>query len=267
MNIRLLVIAALCWPMNAMSVGYPSFSSEIAGVQLWVLHPGEAGFPEEGFEDKNEFIRYCNGNRSIYVGSFDSPIRCKSVPTGGGTYNIHLRSKDKQLSGLVVVSKKPLPSRAKVLPFTAKESERLRKAEQAPMAASANTAKRSYLESFPDIDAIAYSKMLREIKTEVTYQKYGRARFKISSPEGFIYISAVGLFPDGLGWDITNMVFREIDGRLQQIGEFSGCIEGFRDLNADGTPEVLTRLCENSEGTVDQFWSLTPIVPVVTRSQ
>lgn len=272
MNIRPLLLGALCWPMCAMPIGYPSFSSEIPGVQLWVLNPSETGAPQEGFEEgKNEFIRYCNGTRTIYVGSSETPIRCKSEASGAGayrTYRIYLKTTDKRLSGLVVVSKNRLPSRAKSLPITMEESERLRKAEEAPMAAFANEAKRTYMESFSDVDAAAYAKMIREIKTEATYRKHGGARFKISSPDGFIYISAVGLYPGGLGWDIRNVVFREIDGRLQEIGTFSGCIEGFRDLNADGSPEVLTRLCENSEGTVDTFWSLTPSVrPVVTRSQ
>lgn len=255
-----------------MAIGYPSFSTEIPGVQLWVLNANEEGFPEEGFEEeKNEFFQYCNGARFIYVSSLDSPIRCKSEPVGGGAlpiHHIHLKTKDRRLSGLVVVSKRPLPPRTKSLVITPEESERLRKAEEAPMATFANEAKRSYMESFSDTNAIAYAKMLREIRTEPTYRKHGGARFKISSPNGFIYISAAGLFPDGLGWDIKNVVFREIDGRLQEIGAFFGCIEGFRDLNADGTPEVLTRLCENSEGTVNTFWSLTPTVrPVVTRSQ
>ena len=272
MNIRLIFIAALCWPLQAMAIGYPSFSTEIPGVQLWVLNANEEGFPEEGFEEeKNEFFQYCNGARFIYVSSLDSPIRCKSEPVGGGAlpiHHIHLKTKDRRLSGLVVVSKRPLPPRTKSLVITPEESERLRKAEEAPMATFANEAKRSYMESFSDTNAIAYAKMLREIRTEPTYRKHGGARFKISSPNGFIYISAAGLFPDGLGWDIKNVVFREIDGRLQEIGAFFGCIEGFRDLNADGTPEVLTRLCENSEGTVNTFWSLTPTVrPVVTRSQ
>lgn len=269
MNSRLLLIVALCWPIRAMSIGYPSFTTEIPGIQLWVLNTYEEGFPGEGFEeDKNEFIRYCDGIRSIYIGSLDSPIHCKSEATGGNTYRIDLISTDKRLSGLVVVSKNPLPSRTKSLPITTEEFERLRKAEEAPMAAFANEAKRSYMESFTGVDAADYAKMLREITTEATYRKHGGARFKISSPNGFIYISAIGLYPGGLGWDIKNVVFREIDGRLQEIGGFFGCIEGFRDLNADDTPEVLTRLCENSEGTVDMFWSLTPSVrPVVTRSQ
>lgn len=274
MNIRFLLIAALCWPFHAMSLSYSALSSKIPGVQLWVLNTNEAGFPEVVFEEeKNEFIRYCNGARSIYVSSLDLPIRCKTAADVGYALPIHriqLKAKDKRLSGLVVVSKKPLLPRTKSLPITAEESERLRKAEEAPMAAFVNEAKRSYMdmESFSDVNAVAYAKMLREIKTEPTYRKHGGARFKISSPDGFIYISAAGLFPNGVGWEIKNVVFREIDGRLQEIGSFFGCIEGFRDLDADGIPEVLTRLCENSEGVQDTFWSLVPTIrPVVTYSQ
>jgi len=258
--------------MHAMSIGYPSFFSKIPGVQLWELDANEAGFPEESFEeDGNEFIKYCNGTRSIYVSSFDSPIPCKSEATGEGpyrTYRIHLKATDRRLTGLVVVSKRPLELKAKPLPITAEESDWLRKAEGVPTAAFANEARRSYMKSFSDVDAVTYAKMLRGIKKEATYRKHGGARFKIFSPTGFIYISAVGLFPDGLGWDVKNIVFREIDGRLQEIGAFFGCIQGFRDLEDDGTPEVLTKICENSEGTENTFWSLTPTVhPVVTRSQ
>jgi hypothetical protein len=255
--------------MLAMSAGFPSFSSKIPGVQLWVLHSSDGGPLEESFEEStNEFIQYCNGTRSIYVSSFVSPIRCTSEAIGGGAYRIHLSATDRRLSGLVVVSKNPLPNRAKSLPITAEESERLRKAEGALMSTLSSDAMRSYKESSADIDATAYAKILREIKSKATFRKYGGARYKISSPDGLIFISAIGLFPNGLGWDIKNVVFREIDGKLQVIGDFLGCIEGFRDLTASGTPEVLTRLCENDEGTDDTFWSLTLSVHrVVTRSQ
>lgn len=255
-----------------MSLGLSALSSKIPGIQLWVLNTNEEGFPEIVFEEeKSEFIRYCNGARSIYVSSLDSPIRCKTAANVGYALPIHriqLRAKDRRLSGLVVVSKRPLPPRTKSLPLTTEESERVRKAEEAPMASFVNEAKRSYMTSFTHVNAVAYAKMLREIRTVPTYRKHGGARFKISSPDGFIYISAAGLFPNGVGWEIKNVVFREIDGRLQEIGSFFGCIEGFRDLDADGTPEVLTRLCENSEGVQDTFWSLVPTIrPVVTHSQ
>jgi len=272
MVIRFLLIAALCWPYHAMPIGFSALSTEIPGVQLWVLNTNEEGFPEVVFEEEqNEFIRYCDGARSIYVSSLESPVRCKTAADVGYAlpiHRIHLMEKDRRLSGLVVVSKKPLAPRAKPHPITTEESEELRKAELAPMAAFANEAKRTYMESFSGIDAAAYAKMLRDTKTEPSYRKHGGARFKISSPNGFIYISAVGLFPNGVGWEIKNVVFREIDGRLQEIGTFFGCIEGFRDLDADGTPEVLTRLCENTEGVQDTFWSLVPTIrPVVRLSQ
>ncbi len=272
MNIRSLLIGILCWPLHAMSVGPASISTSISGVQLWILNSNEEGFPEVGFEGEgNQFIQYCNGARSIYVSTLESQIRCKSAVGDLGVlpiHHIHLMAKDKRLSGLVVVSKKPLPPRVTPLPLTPEEADQLRKAELVPKAVFAKEAKRSYMESFSDTDAASYETMLQHIRAEASYRKHGGARFKISSPNGFIYISAVGLFPNGLGWEIKNVVFRETDGKLQEIGAFSGCIEGFRDLDADGTPEVLSRLCENSEGIENIFWSLVPTIrPVVTYSQ
>jgi hypothetical protein len=272
MKTRSILMILFFWPIYAMAVGFPSFLTEIPGVQLWDLSTYDLGFPEEGFEDtNNEFIRYCNGTRPIYVSSLNSPVLCKSEPTGENTYRIYLKSKDKRLSGLVVVSKKPLASRAKTLPITAEESEKLKEIEQTLVLTLAQEAKRNYLELYsgtPGIDSASYEKMLKEIKTELIYQKFIGRRFKISSPKGSIYISAIGLLPDGLGWNIQNVVFREVNGKFERIGDFFGCIEGFRDLDADGSPEVLTRLCENSEGTDDNFLSLSPTIHrVVTRSQ
>lgn len=268
MSIRFALIAAAFWPMQAFAIGFPSFSSEIPGVQLWVLSTYESGFPEEGFEDeRNEFIQYCDGYRSLYVGTSKSPIRCKSEPTGGGTHRIFLNAKGSHLSGLVVVSTKPLPSRVNALPVSGNEVEKLRSAEKVLRAAYAIEAKRRYMESISDTDS-AYAGMLDEISKETTYRKHWGTRYKFPGPSGATYISAIGLFPNGLGWNLKNVVFREIEGRLEKAGEFWGCIEGFRDLDGDGAPEVLTRLCENSEGSIDQYWSLTPTVrPVVERSQ
>lgn len=253
--------------MQAISDNFPSFSTEIPGVQLWKLYTDGKEFPEERFEgNDNEFIRYCDGNRSIYISSLESPVRCKSEATSEGTYRIYLKTTDTRLSGLVVVSKRPIQNRVKSLPITMEESEKLRKAEEARTAIFANEAKRYYMETYSNTSAVDYAEKLREIKTEATYQKHRGARFKIPSKNGFIYISAIGLTPDPIGWNIKNVVFREIDGRLQEIGAFEGCVKGFRDLNADGTPEVLTTTCENNEGISDDFWSLTPTVRrVVTR--
>ncbi len=267
MNFRILFAAVFCWPLHAMSDNFPSFTSEIPGVQLWALYGDGKNFPEEKFlGDDNEFIRYCDGTRSIYVSSLDSPIRCQSEAIGEGTYRIYLRTTDKRLSGLVVVSKRPLPNRAKSLPITIEEVERLRGAEDALTVALAKEAKDYYLRTYSDTSAADYTKYLHEIETQATYRKHIGARFKISTPTGFIFISAIGLFPDPLGWNIKNVAFREINGRLQKIGMFDGCIKGFRDLNADGTPEVLTTTCENNEGIEDIFWSVAPEVRrVVTR--
>ncbi|MEY2633246.1 MAG: hypothetical protein RIR00_1900 [Pseudomonadota bacterium] len=269
MHMRHLLIAIFLWPLHAISIGPPVFSSDISGVQLWALSKNSDEFPGEWIEEEdNEFIRHCNGTHSVHVSSINTPIRCQSEAFGRNNFRVNLMSKDRRLSGLVIVSIKSLLPRIKPLPISIEESEMLRKAEATLKINLADDAKRGYLESFPTLDPFIYTKLLREIKQDPTYRKHGDAQFKIQSSTGLIYISAVGLFPNGIGWDIKNVVFRMVDGKPIEMGTFYGCIEGFRDLNADGTPEVLTRLCANDEGTVDIFWSLTPTVrPVVTRSQ
>ena len=67
-----------------------------------------------------------------------------------------------------------------------------------------------------------------------------------------------------IGWEIINVVYREIDGQMQEIGMFEGCIQGgFRDLDLDGTPEVLTATCENGESLSDTYWTLAPKIKEV----
>lgn len=266
MSIRLLFLAIICWPIHALSDTWVPITSEIPGVQLWELYAGEGNsFPYEKFEgDDTDFIQHCNGTRSIYITSFESPVKCQSqrdVETEG-FYRIYVNATDKRLSGLVVVSKRPLPPRVRSLPITFDESERLKKAEQAPIAALAKKATIDLMKQYGDgASAASYAEYVREIKAGAIYRKHSGARFKFSSPSGFIYISATGLSLNPMGWEMVNLVFREIDGTLQNIGAFEGCIRGgFRDLNSDGTPEVLTSTCENAESTSDSYWTLTPVV-------
>jgi hypothetical protein len=265
LNIRSIpiLIAIAFWPMQVFSAAPPDISSEIPGVQLWLLETDESGFPKETFfyqneegVEKNEFIEYCNGSRSIYVGSRRSPIRCKSEMISLGNYRIFLGTKGSYLSGIVLVSKKPLPSRVSPVPVTAEESEIL-KVERISMRERA----RRIWKSFPELEPGDYStKYIKAIN-----QKYGNAQYKIPTLSGFIYILSGSLSPDPFE-DMVNTAFRATDGRLEKIGDFSGCVEGFRDLDADGTPEVLTRYCgQVDEGLSYNFLSLTPTVRAVLR--
>lgn len=173
-----------------------------------------------------------------------------------------------------MVSKKPLLDRVKPLPVSADEIARLQKIEKDLKAAYAAEASRSFKE---DSDALAaagytstptYTEMQREIIKTAAYRPYWGARYKLPSPGGAIYISALGFIPYPQGWDIRYAVIRETEGRLEQVGEIEGCIAGFRDLDEDGVPEVFTSLCDNYEGSVYRYWSLMPTVrPVVERSQ
>ena len=141
------------------------------------------------------------------------------------------------------------------------EIEKLQNAERASIAKYDRKIKNRFLVN-PSIKPTEkdYVEYLRKIKSSETYRKYIGARFKLPSPNGFIFVSSVGLdSSEYIGWEIINVVYREIDGQMQEIGMFEGCIQGgFRDLNADGIPEVLTSTCENGESTSDSYWALSP---------
>ena len=271
MSIRLLLIAALCWPLHAMSASV-SYSSDIpelllvgletlGGTQFAGIHLIQGDQQDPVVED---FIQYCDGIQNVYVSSLNGPVKCKSgllSDTRGfdiADYGIRFETKDPRLSGLYLISKKPLPPRIKSLPVTKNELEKLKKAEKLAKASLEKDGTLSTLagikRNFPDAKKV--------------YRKYIDIRYKFSTPSGFIYISTIGLNDGALAWDMVNVVFREIDGKLQNIGSIIGCIEGFRDLNADGTPEVLTSTCESGEGNSSDFWSLTPeIRSVVSFSE
>jgi len=262
MNFRLTLIAAVFWSMCAFSGDFAVFHSEIPGVQLWELFTDASGFPAVVYskdeEDNDEFIRYCNGSRSIHVGSSHSPIRCKSEPyppEGGSAYRIVLNTKDSRLSGPVVVSKKPLPGRVNALPVSDDEVKRLRKVEKIAKADLSTRVRREY-----GADMLAWLEA-GSPKEEANYRKHWGIRYKLLGSNGAIYISPIGLSPDYYdGWDIRYAVFRETEGRFKKMGEISGCIGGFRDINGDGTPEVFTSECSGGGGVPYNYWLLTPTV-------
>jgi hypothetical protein len=250
----------------ASAAGYSTLDSKIKGVLLLDLSINEDGFLEERFEtNTNEFFRHCNGVRKLYINSHPTPIVCRSESNDGGD-RIIFKSKDKRLAGMVIGSKKRLLNHIELLPILAEDIEKLGQIEITLKVKSEKEAKSEYLSSIPEASIKTYGEMLRSIKRERDFRKYSKVRYKFSTPTGNLYVSAVGLFPDIIGWNLKNYVFREVNGRIEVVGEFWGCIEGFRDLDNDGVAEILTTTCENSEGTSSSYWSLVPKVrSVVSR--
>lgn len=65
---------------------------------------------------------------------------------------------------------------------------------------------------------------------------------------------------------MVNVVYSLVNDRLVEVTRFNGCIEGgFRDLNGDGVPEVLTRYCENSESMPSYYWTVVPKAKVLLQ--
>jgi len=269
MNILVLFLVFFSWPTKILADTWVPITSEIPGVQLWSLRPIDDAnhFPYEIYEgDDNELMRHCNSGNSIYISTLKKPVKCEFKYIGD-FYKIYVKTKDKRVTDqrLVVVSKMPIPQRVKPIPITLEEIEKLTKAAQSSVTTYGQKVKLLCLKQYKEVTAKDCTDYVRTIKASETYRKYIGTRFKLPSPAGFIYISAVGLnYSEFIGWEIINIVYREIDGKMKEIGTFEGCIQGgFRDLNLDGTPEVLTSTCENSESTSDSYWTLVPKVSQV----
>lgn len=274
MSNRILFLLFIVWPTYVLSDTWVPITSEIPGVQLWGLRPAddENRLPFEMYEgDDNELMPHCNSGKPIYVSSLETPVKCqfKRAIETEGFYRIYVETKDKRATDqrLVVVSKMPISPKIKPLPIALEEAEKLRRGERASVTTYDQKAKFLFKKQHNESTEKDYAQYVRTIKASETYRKYSGARFKLPSPNGFIYISALGLnSSEYIGWEIINVVYREVDGQMQEIGTFEGCIQGgFRDLNSDGTPEVLTSTCENGESTSDSYWTLTPKVSEVLR--
>jgi len=274
MSNRVFFLLLVVWPTYVLSDTWVPITSEIPGVQLWGLRPAddEHRFPFEMYEgDDNEFMPHCNSGKPIYISSLETPVKCqfKRAVETDEFYRIYVETKDKRATDqrLVVVSKMPTPPKIKPLPIALEETEKLKGAERASVTKYDQKVKFHFKKQHNEATEEDYAQYVRTIKASETYRKYSGARFKLPSPKGFIYISALGLnSSEYIGWEIINVVYREVDGQMREIGAFEGCIQGgFRDLNLDGTPEVLTSTCENGESTSDSYWTLAPKVSEVLR--
>lgn len=264
MKIYALLIVGALWSIPALSDTWVPITSEIPGMQLWT-------FPEDAYEgNDNPFFRHCNSGKIIYVSISKTPVKChfKPHPHADGFYQMAININNKATLGqrLMIVSITPIPPRVKLPSFSPDEIEKLKDAERASAEKYGRKSMNRFLGN-PRIKPTEkdYFEHVREIASSETYRKHIGARFKLPSTTGFIYISSIGLdSSENIGWEIINAVYRENDGQMQEVGMFEGCIQGgFRDLDSDGTPEVLTGTCENGESRSDKYWTLDPKIKEV----
>lgn len=107
---------------------------------------------------------------------------------------------------------------------------------------------------------IDYDKLIAGIELAPRYRARVGKRWKVLTAAGPVFIAPAGIRPGPMGWDFDNVVFRWDGTQLAVLGHFDGCVQGFRDLDADGVPEVLAQTCENDEGHAYEFWSLVPVL-------
>lgn len=250
-------------------------NSSVPGVQLWHIQPDNSSYPSEIFEvherSRNEFAQHCNGERKIYVSSSDNPVTCRAIKdtSKGHFYSIELVSNDPKLRGLVVVSLRPLPNRTVPEPLSEAEQKEL-EAAIAPLRSKYQNQMKTQYVSYgdPKTNRQEYLQALRQAPASPSYKKHFDANHKVQGAAGTMLIAPIAVDTAYIGWNLLNAAFLVHQGTLKLLGVFSGCIQGFRDVNADGNPDVLTRTCENDEGTAADYYGLIPKVKgLMGRSQ
>lgn len=267
MRYRILLIACLLWPGCALPDTWSGMASKIPGVELLSLSQGESG-SYVGLLDgeSKEFLTHCTRGGMVHVSGFAAPVKCQMGDSviRGEFFSIMLMTKEPlRGSGPFVMSKNAIPLRMQLFNFSTEESEMLKTADRRSQFALDKSASDCYQKRYGESNR----KYVRDIKASAKYKKFIGKKFKISGPNGFFYISSIGLAScDLIGWDIINVVYIMTDKALVKATSFHGCIEGgFRDMNGDGVPEVLTYTCENGEAMHGSYWTINPKAKVLLQ--
>ncbi len=262
----LLLSGVLALPAKAQPVA--DFYSALPGMQLWQLQVNPQRFPAEYFANEDEaWADYCDGIHTVYLTPDNLALRClaRSQATG---YEVSLRSHDPALAGLVIVSRQPFPEQRMVEKLTPKDRAFLRPFKYYLQSKASRQARQAYRRAYPVSDPRLYDAVLRNIEREPGYQHSVGLEYKFVSGQGVVYLLPLGAYPQGMGWDMLSVVLSLRDGELQNVGEVHGCVQGYFDIDGDRVAEILTRRCENSQGSEDVLWQIYPeIKPLLSRSQ
>jgi hypothetical protein len=286
------LIACLLWHGSALPDTWSGMASKIPGVELLSISKDDSG-AYVGLLDgeSKEFRSHCTRGGVVHLSGFKAPAKCQMGNTDiqGEFFEIKLVTKEPlQGSGLFVMSKNVIPPRIQPSDFTVEEAELLAIAERKSLLSINKEDLSCFQKMHKNSDGISgksdqqagrtadkvesyyrreHESYVRLVKSSDLYKKFMGKKFKISTPNGFLYISSVGLNTcDHLGWDIVNVVYSLAKDTLAEVTRFNGCIEGgFRDLNGDGVPEVLTRYCENSESMPNYYWTIVPKAKVLLQ--
>lgn len=285
-------MTCLLVPMHAAADTWTGVASKISGVELISLSVGESGSYVGLLDGQNkEFFSHCTQGGMVYVSGLSAPVKCQMGDPGirGEFFQILLATKKSlPLSEPLVISKKPIPPRLILFEFSAEESEMLKTAERQSLRSHDKEALVCYQSRYKEMDESSveidrrlgkavtrrtttykqdHERYVRDIKSSAQYKKFSGKKYKIPSSNGFLYISSVGLDScDLMGWNIVNEVYVKVNDSLVKTTSFDGCIKGgFRDLNGDGVPEVLTETCFNGESMYNSYWTVFPKAKVLLQ--
>ena len=287
-----LLITCLLVPLQAASDTWTGKASKISGVALISLGAGASGFYVGLLDGESKvFLRHCTQGGKVFVSGLSAPVKCQlGNPEIRGEFVQILLATNRPLplSVPLVISKKPIPPRLNLPNLSVEELEMLKTADHQSLLPHDKEASVCYQsrykemgESSAEIDRRVgkdvtgpqttyrqdHERYVREIKSSAQYKKFAGKKFKIPTPNGFLYTSAIGLDScELMDWNIVNTVYVKVNDSLVETTSFDGCINGgFKDLNGDGVPEVLTETCFNGEAMYNSYWTLFPKAKVLLQ--
>ena len=237
--------------------------SSIRGLQLWQTWSSNSVL---FLSAENEFVSHCRNGGAIYVENIESPVGCRSSLQGQSfvnspDYKIELDTKRLSPGDVVIASIGPVPKRIRPQKLTQDEREKLLKEARELAPRYLRESRDRFIKQWKDLAVTAEQfDSLRLLATEDDIYKKNIGRlYKLSTPPSALFIAPIGILPEIQGgWDIVNAIYSADRGALLFLGYLAGCIRDFRDLNADGYPDILVSTCVPGEGGYHSYISVHP---------
>ena len=224
-------------------------------VAVWSFYENFTGIPFESDRKLDMFVNHCNGKNKVYFYELDSKgFVCKSdFDDSRGDYNIDILGVPNKHSdfGVVTASLRKIPQQKWNISVPNKEELKATRKiakKHSKLKPKSSDCKDSWCD---DIISSAIG----------NFSKYEK-KLKLKNFELFIIPSE--RVEGGVGWELASVVIAKEAGMYRYIGKFEGClINQPVDIDDDNIPELITETCENSEGTINEYYKIYPKVKLL----
>jgi hypothetical protein len=225
-------------------------------VAVWSFFGDSTGLSFESDPKLDLFVNHCNGKNKVYIYELASKgFLCQSKLVSQGDYSVDILGvpEEHRAFGAVTVSLHKIPQQKWSIDALNKDELKV-----------THKIAKKHLKIKPKAsDCKDY--WCDEIVSSAIgkFSKYEK-KLKLTDLEIFIVPSE--RVEGGLGWELASVVIAKEAGLYRYIGKFDGClINQPVDIDGDNIPEFITETCENSEGTIDEYYKIYPKVKLLVR--